>query len=195
MCMTRCANSLRCNDFREVHSVPGRWLFLHSRWTWRIRLDSMPSHAKPAPVASKATAIASIPTATCRWAKLARQTTIATTPTAKRRRPGVFAPLFIDSPARARVVRWWSIGSREVSPMRTDYPDRAAKKRLLRRQPRASTSRSSVASCAATIDAAINSVCACSKTASKSAVLVGNYPVASQLPSKDGYDRPTSGGK
>ena len=130
MCMSRCASWLRCNDFREVHSVPGRWLFLHSRWTWRIRLDSMPSHAKPAPVASKATAIASIPTVTCRWAKLARQTTIATTPTAKRRRPGVFAPLFIDSPARARVVRWWSMRSREVSPMRTDYPDLEAKKRL-----------------------------------------------------------------
>jgi hypothetical protein len=90
----------------------------------------MPSQAKPAPVTSNATAIAAIPTVTCRWAKLARQTTIATTPTASRSRPGVFTPLFIDSPARGCVVRWWSMGSREVSPMRTDYPDLEAKKRL-----------------------------------------------------------------
>src|SRR5581483_10128042 len=88
------------------------------------------SQAKPAPVASNATTAAAIPTPTARSAKLARQTTKATTPAANRKRPGVFAPFFIDSPARGCVVRWWSIGSREVSPIPLIYPDRGARKRL-----------------------------------------------------------------
>jgi hypothetical protein len=65
----------------------------------------MASHAKAAPAASNATIAASIPASTCLMAKLARQTTKATTATATSTKPGVLAVFFIVSPASGCVVR------------------------------------------------------------------------------------------
>ena len=65
----------------------------------------MVNQASAAPAASKATIAAPTPTLTCRTAKLARQTTNATTATATKTKPGAFAVFFIVSPARGCVVR------------------------------------------------------------------------------------------
>jgi hypothetical protein len=65
----------------------------------------MANHAKAAPAVDNATIAAPTPTSTCLIAKLARQTTKATTAIATSTNPGVVGVFFIVSPVSGCVVR------------------------------------------------------------------------------------------